>query len=83
MASPTLAEPKAPQAAVREAAVAELKSVLAAYAREHGGRFILFGSAARREMHSGSDVDILVDFPAGPHMDAIGFAEAGLPTPGP
>lgn len=58
-----------------EAAVAALKPALAAYAREHGGRFILFGSAARREMRPDSDVDIYVDFPTGPHRDAIGFAE--------
>lgn len=58
-----------------ESAVAELKPALAAYARDHGGRFILFGSAARREMRPDSDVDIYVDFPAGPHMGAIGFAE--------
>jgi predicted nucleotidyltransferase len=57
------------------AAVAELKPALAAYARDHGGRFILFGSAARREMRPGSDVDIFVDFPAGVRLEAIGFAE--------
>jgi hypothetical protein len=57
------------------AAVSDVKHLLADYGREHGGRFILFGSAARREMHSDSDVDILVDFPAVKQSDAIGFAE--------
>ena len=57
------------------AAVAELKSALAAYAREHGGRFILFGSAARREMRPDSDVDILIDFPVELEMKAADFAE--------
>jgi predicted nucleotidyltransferase len=58
-----------------EAAVADLKAALAQYARGHGGRFILFGSAARREMRADSDVDIFVDFPTGAHMQAIRFAE--------
>lgn len=71
----TLRERNGTSLARMEAAVAELKPALAAYAREHGGRFILFGSAARREMRPDSDVDIVVDFPAGPHMHAIGFAE--------
>jgi len=57
------------------AAVEQLKPALAAYARAYGGRFVLFGSAARREMHPDSDVDIFVDFPDGVHMDAIRFAE--------
>ena len=57
------------------AAVGELKSVLAAYAREHGGRFILFGSAARREMRPDSDVDILIDFPVQLELKAADFAE--------
>lgn len=73
--SPTLTERKIGKVARMEAAVGELKITLAGYARRHGGRFILFGSAARREMHEGSDVDILVDFPDGRHMEAIGFAE--------
>jgi predicted nucleotidyltransferase len=57
-------------------AVAELKRALADYAREHGGKFTLFGSAARREMRPDSDVDILVDFPASTNSDAISFAES-------
>jgi len=76
MSAPSiLKERRADTVARMQAAVAQLKPALAAYGREHGGRFILFGSAARREMRPGSDVDILVDFPAGPHTEAARFAE--------
>ena len=59
-----------------EAAVRELGPLLAKYAREHGGRFILFGSAARRDMHPDSDVDIIVDFSIEEELEAWLFAEA-------
>jgi predicted nucleotidyltransferase len=55
--------------------VEALKPLLAAYAREHGGRFILFGSAARGTPHDQSDVDILVDFPLVMENAAWAFAE--------
>ena len=74
-AGSALQESKAASAERMQAAVAELKPALAAYARDHGGRYVLFGSAARREMRDDSDVDILIDFPDGAHMDAISFAE--------
>lgn len=74
-AYPTLKAREAATVERMQAAVAELKPALAAYARDHGGRFVLFGSAARREMREDSDVDIFVDFPAGAHMGAISFAE--------
>lgn len=74
-AATTLRDRKSAEVARMEAAVAELKPVLAAYAREHGGRFILFGSAARREMRPGSDVDIYVDFPGRAESEAARFAE--------
>jgi predicted nucleotidyltransferase len=56
-------------------AVAALKPVLAAYAREHGGRFILFGSAARGTPHDQSDVDIIADFPDRGAVPACSFAD--------
>jgi predicted nucleotidyltransferase len=71
----TLTERKAAEAERRRLAVEDLCAVLALYAREHGGRFLLFGSAARGEMRYDSDVDILVDFPAGAIDDAWSFAE--------
>jgi predicted nucleotidyltransferase len=71
----TLSERKATEARRRCDAVHDLRSALAAYAREHGGRFLLFGSAARGDMRFDSDVDILVDFPADTLGDAWNFAE--------
>jgi predicted nucleotidyltransferase len=59
----TLSERKAAEAARRRDAVSALVPVLAEYARTHGGRFLLFGSAARGTMKYHSDVDILMDFP--------------------
>lgn len=61
-------------AAYRDA-VEALKPLLAAYAREHGGRFILFGSAARGTPHDQSDVDIIADFPGRGSVPACSFAE--------
>jgi predicted nucleotidyltransferase len=71
----TLTERKAAEAARRRLAVEELRAALTEYARAHGGRFLLFGSAARGTMRYDSDVDILVDFPPAPLDDAWGFAE--------
>ena len=62
-------------AAYREA-VEAVKPLLAAYACSQGGRFILFGSAARGTPHDESDVDILVDFPGSSSTPACAFAEA-------
>ena len=69
------AERKAAEAERRQSAVDAMRPVLAAYAREHGGRFLLFGSAARGQMRFDSDVDILVDFPPDALDDAWNFAE--------
>lgn len=70
----TLPERKAAEAQRRQQAVASLRPVLAAYARAHGGRFLLYGSAARGEMRYDSDVDILVDFPEDQDAAAWDFA---------
>jgi predicted nucleotidyltransferase len=71
----TLTERKAAEAERRRKAVEGLRPVLTDYARAHGGRFLLFGSAARGTMRYDSDVDILVDFPPGALDGAWGFAE--------
>ncbi|MFL5255037.1 MAG: AAA family ATPase [Rhodopila sp.] len=71
----TLAERKAAEAARHLAAVEALVPVLAAYARAHGGRFLLHGSAARRTMKHDSDVDLLLDFPEATLGEAWNFAE--------
>lgn len=71
----TLTERKAAEASRRQHAVALLKSALATYAKDHRGRFLLFGSAARGDMRFDSDVDILVDFSAEHDAAAWDFAE--------
>jgi predicted nucleotidyltransferase len=71
----TLTERKAAEAARRSAEVEALIPVLTAYAREHGGRFLLFGSGARGQMKFPSDVDLLIDFPNEAFAAAWGFAE--------
>jgi hypothetical protein len=45
------------------------------YAREKGGRYLLFGSAARGEMKFDSDIDVLVDFPEDQMRDAMNAVE--------
>ena len=72
----TLRERKADEAARRSAAAAALRPVLTAYAREHGGRFLLYGSAARGCMRYDSDVGLLLDFPRDQVREAWNFAEA-------
>ncbi len=65
MAVLTLAERKAANIAAKVAAVDELLPALERWAREIGGRYLLYGSAARRELRPDSDVDLLLDFPDG------------------
>lgn len=71
----TLTERKTAAAARRAAAVEAIVPVLSAYARDHGGRFLLFGSAARGQMKFDSDVDLLMDFPPETLDEAWKFAE--------
>lgn len=71
----TLAERKAAAAERKRQGLASLRPVLVAYARAHGGRFLLFGSAARQSMRRDSDVDILTDFPEAETSAAWVFAE--------
>ena len=46
------------------------------YAREHGGRFVLFGSAARREMRTTAMSISSSTFPVERELDAWRFAES-------
>lgn len=52
-----------------------LKSRLRDYASTHGGRYLLFGSAARGTMWAGSDVDLIACFDRDTQQAAIRFAE--------
>lgn len=71
----TLREQKSAERERRFQAVEALKGDLSAYARAHGGRFLLYGSAARGHMRHNSDIDILLDFPKDATDDAWVFAE--------
>ena len=57
-------------------AIAEIDAALTAYAREHDGRFIRFGSTAEGRMQPHSDVDIIADFAGEASLAAADFAEA-------
>lgn len=56
-------------------AIDAIDAALTAYAREHGGRFIRYGSTAEGRMRAHSDVDIIADFPGDSSLMAAGFAE--------
>lgn len=73
----TLVERKAAAAECKRKrqAVVALRPVLAAYAHAHGGRFLLFASAARGTLRRDSDVDILTGSPDGETAAAWNFAE--------
>jgi predicted nucleotidyltransferase len=71
----TLAEQKARARERMTLAFDALQHELAAYARAHGGSFIVFGSLARGEHRFHSDVDLLVDFPTAQEASAWEFAE--------
>jgi len=48
---------------------------LKTYARAHGGRFILFGSAATGSLRFSSDIDLIVEFPIDEESSAWRYAE--------
>jgi predicted nucleotidyltransferase len=72
---PSMSERKAARVAEIRRALAVLRERLAEYARVHGGRFLLYGSAARDELRYDSDVDLVLDFPPQTDSDAWRFAE--------
>jgi hypothetical protein len=71
----TVTELKTAEAERRRVAVAAFVLVLAGFARAQGGRYLLFGSAARGTMRFDSDVDLLLDFPREACGAAWDFAE--------
>ena len=72
---PTLAQRKAGRVDRLYEAVATLRDRLERYAHTHGGRFLLYGSAARGEMRYDSDIDLLLDFPEDRLSEAWRYAE--------
>ncbi|MXX91133.1 MAG: hypothetical protein F4213_16605 [Boseongicola sp. SB0677_bin_26] len=71
----TVAERKAREAARRAEAAGRVMERLRGYAASHGGRFVVFGSAARGEMRYSSDIDIWADFSREREFDAVHFSE--------
>ena len=71
----TLKARKAARLAALRDALATLRVSLADYARANGGRFLLFGSAARGDLRHDSDIDLLVDFPEDTLAAAWRFVE--------
>ncbi len=76
MATITLSERKRAAAAAKARAADLLRERLRAYARDRNGRFVLFGSAARRCVRHDSDIDLLLDFQEADQPDAWRFVEA-------
>lgn len=52
-----------------------LRGELSLYAQAHGGRFLVYGSAATGRFHFDSDIDILVDFNDADLTAALDFVE--------
>jgi predicted nucleotidyltransferase len=57
----TVSERKTREAARRAAAA--VMAEMRAFVRDHGGRFLVFGSAAAGAMRHDSDLDVIVDMP--------------------
>ena len=60
---PSLESRKRAEAERRGRIADTLATDLSVFARDHGGRFILYGSLARGEARYDSDVDLLIYFP--------------------
>lgn len=71
----TLSERKSAEAERRKRAARDATDELRAYARLHGGRFIVFGTYVTDAMRFDSDLDIMIDFPPAAVGDAWRFAE--------
>lgn len=62
----------------KRAALAQALDSLRAYAREHDGRFLLYGSTARGDYRLDSDVDIIADFGPDAASRRAGSAAEGI-----
>ncbi|WP_170923176.1 nucleotidyltransferase domain-containing protein [Fulvimarina manganoxydans] len=74
-ATPNLEERKALEANRRRAAADSVMDALERYAKAHGGRFHVVGSAVTGQMRYDSDLDVLVEFPPNHEHDAFTFVE--------
>lgn len=74
-ATPNLEERKALEASRRRAAADSVMDALERYAKAHGGRFHVVGSAVTGQMRYDSDLDVLVEFPPNHEHDAFTFVE--------
>ena len=77
----TIKDRKRREAERRAGAVEAICVELAAFAREQGGRFVLYGSAAKGTMRYDSDIDLVIDVPSDVEAKAWRLAErlaAGL-----
>lgn len=74
----TLTERKSRAIARSKAGFESATTSLAAYAAARGGRFVIFGSFARGDIHPDSDCDVMVDFPTNIARDARDAAETIL-----
>ena len=72
----TLDRRKSAEAERRNRAADFIAARLTDFAREKGGRYILFGSLARRDARFDSDVDMLLDFPPESEAEAWRLAES-------
>lgn len=71
----TLAERKRVRLRSKALAAKAITGALSTYARDRGGRFLLYGSVASGRLRVDSDIDILVDFPDAMEGEAWRFAE--------
>lgn len=72
----TIAKRKERRLCTMRSAVEHVEQLLATYARGHDGRFVVFGSVARGDIHHDSDFDLPIDFPPEREREARGYAEA-------
>ncbi|MBC8129227.1 MAG: nucleotidyltransferase domain-containing protein [Rhizobiaceae bacterium] len=72
----TVSHRKLMEAERRSKAAGSLKTILAAHARRLGGRYLLYGSAAKGTMTFDSDIDLLLDFPDETEAEAWRAAES-------
>lgn len=71
----TLASRKANEADRLQQAARQAVLELADYARQSGGKFVVFGSYVTDTMRFDSDLDVMLDFPVEVTPDAWRFAE--------